>query len=144
MSTQDNKLIVRGEFEEIWNQGKLDLIGTYFSSNFLNFGSLCPLDRVRQIVEAWRTAFPDLHFAIDAQIAEGDQVLSHCTLSGTHLGPFMHPRLWSLPPTGKRFSVKHMHLHRLRDGQFVEHWAVREDLGMLQQLGIVSVPGQPS
>ena len=144
MSTEENKAISRRQIEEIWNQGKLDLIDTYFSSNFINFGSPAPLDRFRQIVQAWRTAFPDLHFTVDAQIAEGDQVLSHCTVSGTHLGPFMHPRLWSLPPTGKRFEVKHMHLDRLRDGQLLEHWAVRDDLGMLQQLGIVSVPRQPS
>jgi predicted ester cyclase len=147
MSIQDNKLIICGEFEEIWNQGKLDLIGAYFSADFINFGRPCPLDRLRQIIEAWRTAFPGLHFTVDTQIAEGDQVLSHCTLSGTHLGPFVHPGhpdLGSFPPTGKRFAVKQMHLHRLRDGQFVEHWGVRDDLGMLQQLGIVSVPGQPS
>jgi predicted ester cyclase len=140
MSTQDNKLIVRSEFEEIWNQGKLDLIGRYFSVDFINFGHPCPLDRVRQIFEAWRTALPDLHYTVDAQIAEGDQVLSHCTLSGTHLGPFVLLHLWSLPPTGKHFSVKQMHLVRLRGGQIVEHWAVREDLGMLQQLGVIPAP----
>lgn len=140
MSTQDNKRIIRSEFEEIWNQGKLDLIGTYYSADFINFGRPCPLDRLHQIFEAWRTAFPGLHFAIDAQIAEGDQVLSHCTVSGTHLGPFVLLQLWSLPPTGKRFSVRQMHLHRLRDGQIVEHWAVREDLGMLQQLGVIPAP----
>ena len=76
MSTEENKAISRRHFEEIWNQGKLDLIDTYFSSDFLNFGSPAPLDRFRQIVQAWRTAFPDLHFTVDTQIAEGDQVLS--------------------------------------------------------------------
>ena len=140
MSIQGNKLIVRDEFEEIWNRGKLDLIGRYFSADFINFGRPCPLDRVREIFGAWRTAFPDLHFTVDAQLAEGDQVLSHCTLSGTHLGPFVLLQLWSLPPTGKRFSVRQMHLHRLRDGQVIEHWAVREDLGMLQQLGVIPAP----
>jgi len=93
-------------------------------------------------MEAWRTAFPDLHFTIEAQIAEADQVVSHCTVSGTFLQPFMILGLGNHAPTGKHFAVKHMHLQRLRDGQIVEHWAVREDLSMLQQLGIVSVPGQ--
>ena len=98
MSIQDNKRIVRSEFEEIWNQGKLDLISTYFSADFINFGRPCPLDRLRQIMEAWRTTFPDMHYTVDAQIAEGDRVLRHCTLSGTHLSPFVLLQLWSLPP----------------------------------------------
>ena len=140
MSIQDNKRIVRGEFEEIWNQGKLELIGTYFSADFFNFGRSCPLERVREIFGAWRTAIPDLHFTVDAQIVEGDQVLSHCTLSGTHLGPSVLLQLWSLSPTGKRISVRQVHLPRIRNGQIVEHWAVREDLGMLQQLGVISAP----
>ena len=144
MSREENKVLARRQFEEIWNQGQLDLIDTFFSSDFINFGRPFPLDSVRQIVTAWRTAFPDLHFSVEAQMAEGDQVLSHCTFSGTHLGPFVHPRLGSFPSTGKHFVVKHMHLDRLRNGQLVEHWAVRDDLGMLQQLGLVSVAGQPS
>ena len=138
MSTEENKALARRQFEEIWNQGQLDLIDTFFSSDFINFGRPFPLDRVCQIVTSWRTAFPDLHFSVEAQIAEGDQVLSHCTLSGTHLGPFVHPGLGSFPPTGKCFEVRHMHLDRLRNGLLVEHWAVRDDLGMLQQLGLVS------
>ena len=66
-------------------------------------------------------------------------MLSHCTLSGTHLGLFVHPGLGTFPPTGKRFVVKQMHLDRLHNGLLVEHWAVRDDLGMLQQLGLVSL-----
>jgi predicted ester cyclase len=43
------------------------------------------------------------------------------------------------PPTGKRFEVMHVHWYRLRDGQTVEHWANRDDLGMLRQLGLLKV-----
>jgi predicted ester cyclase len=136
-----NKEIIRRQFEEIWNQGRSDLIRTYYSSAWSNFGVQRDLDHFQQIVEAWRTAFPDLHYTLDEQLAEGDQVFSHCSLSGTHLGLFSHPSWGNLAPTGKTFTVKHMHLFRLDDGKIVEHWAVRDDLGMLQQLGLVSLPG---
>jgi len=142
MAIEENKRVGIGHFEEVWNQGKLELISTYYAADFSNFGKQTPLERIRQIVEAWRTAFPDLHFSIDAQLAEGDRVLYHCTLAGTHLGPFVMPGLWNLAPTGRRFSVRQMHLIRVRDGQIAEHWAVRDDLGMLQQLGIVPAPVQ--
>jgi predicted ester cyclase len=84
-----NKEIISRHFEDLWNQGRLDLVSTYHASDFINFGMPFPLDRLHQTVEAWRAAFPDLHFTIDEQIAEGDQVVSHCTLSGTYLKPFM-------------------------------------------------------
>ena len=140
MSLEENKMVARRHFEKIWNEGELDLISTYFAPDFLNFGHPCPLERVRQIVLIWRTAFPDLQFTIEEQIAEADQVLSRCTCSGTHLGPFVHPVVGTLSPTGKRFAVQQMHLTRLRDSRIVEHWAVRDDLGMVEQLGLIFSP----
>jgi predicted ester cyclase len=140
MSLEEIKIVARRHFEKIWNEGELDLISTYFAPDFLNFGNPCPLERVRQIVLIWRTAFPDLQFTIEEQIAEADQVLSRCTCSGTHLGTFVHPTVGTLAPTGKRFAVQQMHLTRVRDSQIVEHWAVRDDLGMVQQLGLIFSP----
>jgi len=136
-----NKEIIRSTFEDIWNQGRVDLISNYWAAELSNFGVQRSLDHMRLMVETWRTAFPDLHFTVDEQIAEGNQVFSHCTLTGTHLGTFKHPYWGSLPPTGKHFTVKHMHLFRLHDGKVIEHWAVMDDLGMLQQLGVVLLPG---
>lgn len=139
MSLEVNNETVYRQTDEIWNQGRLDLISTCFSPDFNNFGSPCPLDLFRQIVQAWRTAFPDLHYTVDTQLAQGDQVASLQTLAGTHLGPFVIPGLWNLSPSGKHFTVKQMHLFRLRAGKIIEHWGVRDDLRMLQQLG--HVPG---
>jgi len=42
-------------------------------------------------------------------------------------------------PTNGRFSVEHIHISRLEDGRIAEHWVVRDDLAMMQQLG--AVPG---
>src|SRR5215469_14249238 len=78
-----NKEIIRSTFEDIWNQGRVDLISNYWAAELSNFGVQRSLDHMRLMVETWRTAFPDLHFTIDEQIAEGNQVFSHCTLTGT-------------------------------------------------------------
>jgi predicted ester cyclase len=137
-----HKEIISRLFEDIWNQGRLDLISTYCSTEWSNFGVQRDLGHLKQIVEAWKTAFPDLHFTVDEQIAEGDQVFSHCTLSGTYLGPFELLGLKDFLPTGKHFTVRQMHLFRLRDGKIVEHWAVLDTLGMCRQLGMVLSPGQ--
>jgi predicted ester cyclase len=79
-----------------------------------------------------------MRFTVDAMIAEGDVVMCEVTLRGTHTGEFpLIPPLHgpTLPPNGRSFEIKHMHRFRLRGGKIVEHFAVRDDLGMFQQLG---------
>jgi predicted ester cyclase len=48
------------------------------------------------------------------------------------------------PPTGKRFSACQSHWYWVEDGKLVEHWATREDLPTMLQLGIIQSPGEPS
>ena len=84
-----------------------------------------------------RTAFPDLHFTIEELVAEGDVVAGRLTMSGTCEGSLM-----GMPPIGRSVRQDHMHFVRFRDGKAVEHWGVRDDLGMMQQLGAIPEPGQ--
>jgi predicted ester cyclase len=134
-----NKAIIRSQFE-FWNDGALEALGKDIGAEATNFRKPTDVDQVRRIIQNWRTAFPDLHYTVDTLLAEDDQVVAFCTLSGTQHGP-LPLRGWAmLPVTGKHFTVKQMHLSRLRDGKVVEHWGVRDDLGMLVQLGHVTPP----
>ena len=45
-----------------------------------------------------------------------------------------------LAPTGKAVKVLQFHSFRIRDGLIIEHSAVRDDMGMIQQLGLVTPP----
>jgi steroid delta-isomerase-like uncharacterized protein len=135
-----NKSCVIRHFEELWNRGDVARVGDFFSTDFTNFGQPVPDIRavLSYIISAWRTAFPDLHFEVDHVIAEDDLVMCEVTFRGTHQGVFHFvPPLAGpdLAPNGKAFKVKHIHRFRLRDGKIVEHFAVRDDLGMFQQLG---------
>ena len=82
------------------------------------------------------TAFPDLDVHIDELIAEGDTVVGRMTTSGTHKGDFM-----GIPATGKKATFTEMHMIRLANGKMVDHWGNSDDLGMMQQLGVI--PSQP-
>jgi len=89
---------------------------------------------------AWmRAAFSELRFVEHVSVADEHHVLSEITLSGRHTGPFTvfeDGRLAQvLPPTGRAFAVRQFHLHRLRGDEIVGHSAVRDDLGMLTQIG---------
>jgi steroid delta-isomerase-like uncharacterized protein len=91
-----------------------------------------------QHLSYYLTAFSDVSFTVDEQIAEGDQVVTRGTYSGTHSGDFQ-----GLPPTGKQFAINAVLFDRIVDGEVVEHRSQFDMLSMMQQLGVVPPP-QPS
>jgi steroid delta-isomerase-like uncharacterized protein len=135
MSLEDNKAVLHRYFEDVWNQGRLDLLDELVSPSYENHDPAVPgLPRgpqgLQPIIAGFRAAFPDLHMTIEDQIAEGDKVVTRYTMRGTHQGPFM-----GLPPTGKQMTVSGIQIERVVQGQIVEHWRKSDDLGMMQQLG---------
>jgi predicted ester cyclase len=80
----------------------------------------------------FRSAFPDLHQEIEDLVAEGDTVAVRVTMTVTHLGPFL-----GVAPTGRRVRYDGMDFFRFREGKTVEHWTATDDLGLMQQLGVV-------
>ena len=138
MSTETNKAQFRRTFEEVLNQGNSALVDELIALDFLNHEAPPGMNNrgpetMRQLVTMLRTAFPDLHFTIEELVAEGDTVAGRVTMSGTHLGPFQ-----GIPATGRSFQQAHMHFVRFREGKAIEHRAVRDDLGMMRQLGVIS------
>jgi steroid delta-isomerase-like uncharacterized protein len=141
MSVEANKAIVRRIFEEVFNQRNLALADELSAPDALNDAAPPGItpdgpESLKQIVQMLTSAFPDLHTTVEDMIAEGDKVVARTTLNGTHEGP-----LWGIPPTGKRVSQEQIHIVRLRDGKVAEHRAVRDDLGMMQQLGVIPGSG---
>jgi steroid delta-isomerase-like uncharacterized protein len=103
-------------------------------------------DALTKNLEDLQLTFPDRRMEIVAMVAEGDTVVTRVRWSGTHRGVsqrrLMGGLLIGVPPTGKSFTVQHMHWYLLKDGLIVDHWANRDDLGMLQQLGLVPTKPQ--
>ena len=139
-SEEENKAHYRLTFEEVFNQGNLALVDELVAPDFLDhevppgMNNRGP-DSTRQLVTMLRTAFPDLHFMIEDLVAEGDTVAGRVTMSGTHLGPFQ-----GIPPTGRSFQQAQMYFVRFRDGKAIELRAVRDELGMMRQLGVLPAP----
>ena len=90
---------------------------------------------IKLLVKALRSAFPDLKITIDFSVAEGDLVATYATTTGTMKGEFA-----GMPPSGKTATWEAIHIARIKDGKVVEHWAVQDQLGMLQQLGFMPTP----
>ena len=141
MSTEENKAMFRRTYEELLNRGDLSVADELVAPDFINHEAPPGWDRgpesMRGLANMLRTAFPDLNFEIEDLVAEGETVAGRLTMSGTHEGPLM-----GMPPTGRSVRQDHMHFVRFRDGKAVEHWGVRDELGMMQQLGAIREPGQ--
>jgi steroid delta-isomerase-like uncharacterized protein len=138
MSTEDNKAHVRRGFEAV-NQKNLAVFDELLTPDvvFHNASTTMQgLEAYKQFLSMYMTAFPDLHFTIEDMIAEGDTVVARFTTRGTHQGNLM-----GIPPTGKQVSGTGMFIDRIVNGKGVEQWFNTDDLGLMQQLGVVPTMG---
>jgi steroid delta-isomerase-like uncharacterized protein len=139
MSLEANKATVQHLYEQLFNQGNLSVADEVIAPDFINHNEPPESNRgpesMRQLITRLRTAFPDMHYTVEELVAEGDTVAIRVTVSATHRGPFQ-----GMPPTGRSFRQAQMHFIRFRDGKVVEHRAVRDDLGAMQQLGVIPAP----
>jgi predicted ester cyclase len=142
MDTEAMKAFARERVEVLFNRGELDRIEEFVTADFVNHeawpGEDPGYEGFRLRLGRLHSAIPDIHLEIHEVVAGDDLVAYRATLSGTHEGDLL-----GMPPTGRRFAVQHMHMLRMRDGLSSEHWATRDDLGMLQQLGIIPPAGGP-
>jgi len=90
---------------------------------------------VKRVVGFSRAAMPDQRWTQEMLIAEGDLVVIHGIREATWQADAFRGHA---TPKGTRVAVELVHIFRLRDGKVVEHWAVRDDLGMMKQLGVVA------
>jgi steroid delta-isomerase-like uncharacterized protein len=138
VSTNDNKEIVRRFQEdgvkEYFRTGNPDalLVTVAPDCAFDMPGMPSTVEGMLQAFPAFRTAFPDLQVTLWALIAEDDKVAYRVTWTGTHTGEFM-----GIAPTGKRVTVTETHIDQIANGKIVRHDGDSDQLGMLQQLGVI-------
>jgi len=132
---------------ELRNQGDLEGAAGCFADTLTHQGRTVTRAVLLNVLKDMFTAFPDYHHEIHELIASGDVVIERSTVSGTHKGMAKGKHnggmLANVPPTGRRFEIQHIHWWRLRDGRVIEHYAGRDDLGLMQQLGLVPTSVQP-
>jgi len=130
-----NKAMVRRYIEEVWNRHNFDVVDELVSTDYLNHAASAEYQRgfagVKHELNWLFGVFSDHRFGIEEAVADGDTVAVRGTCNGTHEG-----ELWGIPPTGERFAAQQSHWFRVDDGKVAEHRAVRDDLGMMRQLGI--------
>jgi steroid delta-isomerase-like uncharacterized protein len=125
---------------QLWNaQTDLALIDEIIAPDFASHSAPPGIppgrEGVRQWIMLFRHAFADLYANIEDVIIEGDKVVMRFLGGGTQTGEF-----FGIPPTGKRAVLTGINILRIANGQIVEHWGNSDDLGFLQQLGVIPLP----
>jgi predicted ester cyclase len=135
-----NLFLVQQEHEAL-NSGDVNAAAEIFAEDSRNHGRQVGRAGVRAVLNDIQSTFPDFQMTILNSVVEGEWVVVRCTFSGTHRGvgriPVNGGMLVGVQPTGMRFEVQHVHMYQLRNGKIVEHFANRDDLGMMRQLGLL-------
>lgn len=137
-----NEELVRREITEAWNGGNLDVIDELFADDYVAHVPLVP-DSIngpeghKEMVQAFRTTFPDLDVRVGHLVADDDSVAFQFIMQGTHDSDFI-----GIDPTGNEIEIMGLVFALVEDGQFTESWAVFDQIGMLRQMGLKSSPSE--
>jgi steroid delta-isomerase-like uncharacterized protein len=133
--SNENKALVQRWFDEVWTEGRVASIDALMAPSCMVHGlgeDVSGPEGFKAFHAAYRNAFPDVRISIDHMVAEGDAVAARWSGSGTHRGAGL-----GFPATDRPVRFSGMTFARIQNGKLVEGWNVFDQLGMLQQLGIV-------
>lgn len=141
----NGRAIVQG-FIEAFNSGNMDAAAECFSDNACNFGRPVGREGLRRVLKDIQATFPDIKLEPIDVLTDGDWVVERGTFSGTHQGvgrlPVNGGLLVGIDPTYRYFRVQHIHMFRVSEDKIVDHYATRDDVGMMQQLGLLPSAGE--
>jgi steroid delta-isomerase-like uncharacterized protein len=142
LSPEQNNAIAVQFFDSVWNKGDFSVLDTLIAPDAIDHSTVGGVDKkeagsasFRAIVSMFRAAMPDIQLTIDDEVYAGDKVVHRWHLVGTDTGGLM-----GNPPTEKTLTFSGITTARFRNGKIVERWANVDELGLLQQLGVVPPP----
>ncbi len=140
MSVEENKAIMRRLYDLVAT-GNVEQADEVIAVDMIDHSPIPGVSQglagFKDTVRLLHNAFGEMQVSLDVLIGEGDLVAARFTMRGVHRNEFM-----GIPPTGKEVTVTGMDIMRFKDGKGVEHWANQDDLGMMQQFGVLPALGQ--
>jgi steroid delta-isomerase-like uncharacterized protein len=136
MSTEDNKAVMHRYLDAAIATDQSAFKALLAPDFVAHVNGLQDAETFLQQNAVFVRAFSDRSFTIEDLVAEGDKVVARATWRGTHTGEFQ-----GLSPTGKQIAISAILVDRLHAGRIAEHWSLFDNLGMMQQLGLVPARG---
>src|ERR1700678_3537697 len=139
MSESENKAVIERFIIDVLNHGRLETADEIVAEDFIELdpvpGQKQGREGLKEIIVMLRTAFPDMNWVIEETIASGEKVVTRFHWTGMHRSEFM-----GMPATGKSVKVKSVVIDRIVGGRMAESRILMDDLGMMQQLGVIPAP----
>ena len=136
MSAEQLKAAAQNFIENGLNQKDPSAFEAYFSPELTDHalppGLPSGLEGRKMFGSALVAAFPDLHVEVEDLVTDGGKVVTRYSVHGTHKGELM-----GIPPTGRQVSIGGIAIDRFENGQSIEHWEYYDQMGMMQQLGVI-------
>ncbi len=134
--SEDNKAIAR-RFFEIFSEGNTDALEEILAADAADHDPYNPhadegLEGAKKTIAMYREAFPDIHFDVELQLADGDMVATRWSGTGTHKGALM-----GVEPTGAKTTTTGIGIDRIEDGKIVESWNSWDTLGLMNAIGAI-------
>lgn len=134
----ETRAMICKKIEEFWNKGNPALLPELFDTNYVHFDPNNPevhdLESYTNWFSSIHAAFPDFQISINDTIVEGDKLVLRWTARGTHTGVYM-----GIPPSGQHITFTGLNVYSISDGKIAEAWFNYDAIGMMQQLGAMSV-----
>lgn len=135
----DVKAILQRVFDEIVNDGRLEVADELFAEDFVSHGPMGDMEgreAFKSVVAQWLSAVPDLHCVVQKVIVEGDFAAWLVHATGTHTGDGL-----GFPATGKSFETVSANIGRFSQGLAAEHWSEQGMFQTLIQIGAIPPMG---
>jgi predicted ester cyclase len=125
--------------QAMFARGDVDAVERYTTDDVVSHttpdGTPGGRDGIKGVIRWIHSGLEDVTYEVQDAFASGDRVMVRTEMSGTHARPWM-----GREPTGRRFTSDQIHVFRMRDGLIAEHWACRDDVSMMRQLGMLGEP----
>ncbi len=134
--SEENKDLARRSWEMLVNQQNRDAIDELYTADLVWHEpdqDVRGSEEAKQFLGMYLSAFPDVRVTVEDEIAEEDKVVTRWTIRGTHQGEIEEFG----PPTGRQVEIKGITIHRIEGGKIAEEWERYDNLGVMQQLGLV-------
>ena len=143
MGVEENKALIRRFYEEVWAKGDPNVSEEVFHDDYirhdLRAGSAEPGPAGQtKIALDFRRGFPDVDWHVDMILGDGDFVVGRWTATGTQTG-----RWGPVEATGRPIAFSGVNIFRFENGKVAEIWNHRDDLGLMTQLGAVTINTGP-
>jgi steroid delta-isomerase-like uncharacterized protein len=133
--------ITRRMFDDVWNRGDVNALSDIVADDYVNHDPINAAqgtEGMKALVAKYRSAFPDARLEIESLLTAGqDHVVVRWNFKGTHRGP-----LDGIAPTGRTVHGSGITQYRFAGDRIKEGFTAWDALGLMQQLGVVTLPGK--